>query len=95
MRTPKELWDAVADIMCDEDYDDLFVDPIGIDKAIELIEATEEEREFLRADYEEQKLWEEHEAGNPFAEELKTYIPGVGMLVTNLGTAESHIFPDD
>ena len=30
---------------------------------------------------------------DPFAEELKTYIPGVGFLVTNLSTAESHIFP--
>ena len=27
--------------------------------------------------------------------DLKTYIPGIGFLVTNLETAESHIFPDD
>jgi len=29
---------------------------------------------------------------DPNAEELKTYIPGVGMLVTNLGSGKSKIF---
>lgn len=88
MRTPKELWDAVMDI-CFDDFD-LFAENKELEEGIALLDCSDEERAWLLNDLREQREFDE--PVDPNAEDLKTYIPGVGFLVTNLGTGESHIF---
>jgi hypothetical protein len=87
-----ELWEMVLDYSGEQQC--------SIEEAIADLEfdgpngsygPTKEEREYLLAAHRENEEWEAANC-DPDAEELKSYIPGVGFLVTNLGTAESHIF---
>ena len=82
-----ELWEMVLDYSGEQQCD--------IRTAIEDIDGpTKEERAELLKMHEEDEQWEK-EAAEYYGpgEDLKTFIPGVGMLVTNTGTGESGFFP--
>ena len=94
MRTLDKIWDVVAEIMF-ENSSDLYADEMSVEECIAKAELTDAERELVLDDHRKSEEWDRMNPPDPYAEDLKTYIPGVGMLVTNLGTAESHIFPED
>jgi hypothetical protein len=91
MRTLAECWDVVAEIMF-ENSSDLYADEMSIEECIAKAELTDSERDLVLDDHKRSEEWDE--PVDPNAEDLKSYIPGVGFLVTNLGTGESHIFED-
>lgn len=90
-----ELWEMVLDYSGEQQC--------SIEDAIHDLEfdgpngsygPTKEERDELLKMHKEDQEWEAEHC-DPNAGELKSYIPGIGMLVTDLGTAQSEFFFDD
>lgn len=90
-----ELWEMVLDYSGEQQCDiKTAIEDLEFDGPNGSYGPTKEERAELLKMHEEDEQWEK-EAAEYYGpgEDLKTFIPGVGMLVTNTGTGESGFFP--